>query len=177
MAHSECWPDITKVRIFPPYPAAKYLRPLWGPGLPFLPEAFNLVGLACLHNLCNAHDCLRCYNSYNKSASVPDPQSETSHHPRGRSSLLIFDISNSRFAFLYDLMTISAIYPAIYTVCKQSISYLLNWNILWYGFIYSIHLCPVVDSEYWLKVHLLVIIINLCLKQDFPMYLELAFNS
>lgn len=28
VAHSECWPDITKVRIFPPYPAAKYLRPL-----------------------------------------------------------------------------------------------------------------------------------------------------
>lgn len=28
VAHSECWPNITKVRIFPPYPAATYLRPL-----------------------------------------------------------------------------------------------------------------------------------------------------
>lgn len=73
-------------------------------------------------------------------------------------------------------MTISAIYSATYTVCKQSISYLLNWDILWYSFIYSLQLCPVVDIECWMKVHLLVII-TICLKQDFPMYPELAFNS
>ena len=62
-------------------------------------------------------------------------------------------------------MAISAIYP-IYTVCKQGISHLLNWNILWYGFIYSIQLCPVVDSEYWMKVQPLVIIITIIISSS-----------